>query len=202
VGETHGVRRDIMDENKIKPIDIINNIEATYTPQQIERAWVGLISAQPPIQWLKNTNPAKPDNEYMKQGGKLIPYMPIEILEMLMDKLLMFPKIKITNSGLGQIQTDDKTKTLAYMNIELEYYNHGKDEWAYTSGTASMEVTGKFKWDLVFPKLKAEAYKNACKSIGNLFGRRIGREDMVMTEDSIAIKKKDKILTELNGGAK
>jgi len=62
-------------------------------------------------------------------------------------------------------------------------------------------VAGGFSFELIFPKLKAEAYKNACKSIGNLFGRRLGRDDMVLTEETIAVKKKDKILAAINGGA-
>lgn len=188
---------------KAKPIDIINNIDKDYTPAQVERAWVETLSTQAPKQWLKNVDKSKPDNPFMKDGkGNLIPYMPIEITEMLMDKLLMHPQWKITNSGLGQVQSEKGLRTLAYMNVELKYFDHGLNDWCYESGTASMEVSGNFQWSLVFPKLHAEAKKNACKSLGNLFGRRIGREDMVITEEQISVKKsaKEKVMEDLKGG--
>ena len=170
---------------KIRPIDIINNENGVYTKDEIKRAWVGLLSTQPPKSWIKERI----------ENNKSIPYLPIERSEQLMDKLLMFPSTKITNSGMGTTNVYNKKtqqfqqKTLAFMNIELRYYNHGIDDWTITSGTASMEVAGGFSFELIFPKLKAEAYKNACKSIGNLFGRRLGRDDMVMTDADISIKK-------------
>ena len=169
----------------IRPIDIINNENGVYTKDEIKRAWVGLLSTQPPKSWIKER----------VENNKSIPYLPIERSEQLMDKLLMFPSMRITNSGMGtaniynSASKEFKQKTLAFMNIELRYFNHGIDDWVTTSGTASMEVAGKFSFELIFPKLKAEAYKNACKSIGNLFGRRIGRDDMVLTESEISIKK-------------
>lgn len=191
------------EKTALKPIDIINGKGTDITPAQIEGAWVQLMSAQPPKKWLKNTNPQNPDNPFMKDSnGRLIPYMPIEMCENIMDKLLMQPQWKITNSGIGSVQSYDKksgcsiVKSLAFMNVELKYYNHGLKEWAYTAGTASMEISGNFQWNLAFPKLLAEAKKVACKSLGNIFGRRIGREDMVVTEESISIKtsKKEEIL--------
>ena len=173
-------------KKQIRPIDIINNENGVYTKDEIKRAWVGLLSTQPPKGWIK---------ERTTENGKSVPYLPIERSEQLMDKLLMFPSTKITNSGMGTTNVYNKKtqqfqqKTLAFMNIELRYYNHGIDDWTTTSGTASMEVEGGFSFELIFPKLKAEAYKNACKSIGNLFGRRLGRDDMVMTDADISIKK-------------
>ena len=173
-------------KKQIRPIDIINNENGVYTKDEIKRAWVGLLSTQPPKSWIKERI----------ENNKSIPYLPIERSEQLMDKLLMFPSTKITNSGMGTTNVYNKKtqqfqqKTLAFMNIELRYYNHGIDDWTFTSGTASMEVAGGFSFELIFPKLKAEAYKNACKSIGNLFGRRLGRDDMVMTDADISIKKK------------
>ena len=173
-------------KKQIRPIDIINNENGVYTKDEIKRAWVGLLSTQPPKGWIK---------ERTTENGKSVPYLPIERSEQLMDKLLMFPSTKITNSGMGTTNVYNKKtqqfqqKTLAFMNIELRYYNHGIDDWTTTSGTASMEVAGGFSFELIFPKLKAEAYKNACKSIGNLFGRRLGRDDMVMTDADISIKK-------------
>ena len=194
------------EEEKLKPvkaIDIVNNVDQVYSKTQIASAWIEITSSQPPSAWVKNNNPQAPDNQFMKDGkGNLIPYMQIQTIEMLMDKFLMFPKLKITNSGIGQIHTDKGQKSLAYMNVELEYFNHGLDAWSYTSGSASMEIKGNFQWNLVFPKLKAEAFKNAAKSIGNLFGRRIGQADTVMTESTISIKKKDLIINELKAGAK
>lgn len=172
-------------KKQIRPIDIINNENGVYTKDEIKRAWVGLLSTQPPKSWIKERI----------ENNKSIPYLPIERSEQLMDKLLMFPSTKITNSGMGTTNVYNKKtqqfqqKTLAFMNIELRYYNHGIDDWTITSGTASMEVAGGFSFELIFPKLKAEAYKNACKSIGNLFGRRLGRDDMVMTDADISIKK-------------
>ena len=172
-------------KKQIRPIDIINNENGVYTKDEIKRAWVGLLSTQPPKSWIKERI----------ENNKSIPYLPIERSEQLMDKLLMFPSTKITNSGMGTTNVYNKKtqqfqqKTLAFMNIELRYYNHGIDDWTTTSGTASMEVAGGFSFELIFPKLKAEAYKNACKSIGNLFGRRLGRDDMVMTDADISIKK-------------
>ena len=172
-------------KKQIRPIDIINNENGVYTKDEIKRAWVGLLSTQPPKSWIKERI----------ENNKSIPYLPIERSEQLMDKLLMFPSTKITNSGMGTTNVYNKKtqqfqqKTLAFMNIELRYYNHGIDDWTITSGTASMEVAGGFSFELIFPKLKAEAYKNACKSIGNLFGRRLGRDDMVMTDAGISIKK-------------
>lgn len=172
-------------KKQIRPIDIINNENGVYTKDEIKRAWVGLLSTQPPKSWIKERI----------ENNKSISYLPIERSEQLMDKLLMFPSTKITNSGMGTTNVYNKKtqqfqqKTLAFMNIELRYYNHGIDDWTTTSGTASMEVAGGFSFELIFPKLKAEAYKNACKSIGNLFGRRLGRDDMVMTDADISIKK-------------
>ena len=172
-------------KKQIRPIDIINNENGVYTKDEIKRAWVGLLSTQPPKSWIKERI----------ENNKSISYLPIERSEQLMDKLLMFPSTKITNSGMGTTNVYNKKtqqfqqKTLAFMNIELRYYNHGIDDWTITSGTASMEVAGGFSFELIFPKLKAEAYKNACKSIGNLFGRRLGRDDMVMTDADISIKK-------------
>lgn len=189
----------------LKPIDIINNIDKIYTSEEIERAWVATMSAQPRKDWLKNIDPKNPDNKWMKDNdGKLIPYMPIEILEKLMDTLLMYPQLKILSSHCWQAQTENCLKTLAHMDVELKYFNHGINDWCYTSGTSSMEISGKQSWTLIFPKLKAEAYKNACKSIGNIFGRRIGREDMIVTDETIVVKKstKEKILESLNGGSK
>ena len=173
-------------KKEIRPIDIINNENGVFDKNQIKCAWVSLLSTQPPKGWIK---------ERVEKNDKKIPYLPIERLEQLMDKLLMFPSMTITNSGMGSTNIYDKKaekfvqKTLAFMNIELRYYNHGIDDWTTTSGTASMEVAGGFSFELIFPKLKAEAYKNACKSIGNLFGRRLGRDDMVMTDADISIKK-------------
>ncbi|MBR4419029.1 MAG: hypothetical protein IKT33_03420 [Clostridia bacterium] len=175
-------------KKQIRPIDIINNENGVYTKDEIKRAWVGLLSTQPPKSWIKERI----------ENNKSIPYLPIERSEQLMDKLLMFPSTKITNSGMGTTNVYNKKtqqfqqKTLAFMNIELRYYNHGIDDWVTTSGTASMEVAGGFSFELIFPKLKAEAYKNACKSIGNIFGRRLGRDDMVMTDADISIRKTTK----------
>lgn len=197
---------DVMEKTEpLKPIDVLLEDFHIIPKEQRMAAWTALISQQPPPSWLKNTDPYNPDNKYLKdERGNLIPYMPIERVEFMFDKLLMNIRIevldidhqsRVTKETITQssdhignpIQSRDVIyREIVVMKIRLHYFNWGIGGDSWTDGVATGEITGKQPVAVVHAKLKAEAVKNAAKSLGNIFGRRIGREDLIVTEDNTA----------------
>ncbi len=172
---------------KPKPIDVLISEFSTSKEKQV--AFLEVLSAQPPRQWLRNTDQNNPDNPFMKdRNGTLIPYLDVQRQWYVLDMLLMQPRLEILKYDVQQL-VNDKGMYVSYAvcTVRLHYIHHGLGQDTYIDGVAAEEIgKGNQKLSLVFPKLKTEAFKNAVKSIGNIFGRSLdtGDEFVITTEKS------------------
>jgi hypothetical protein len=186
--------------NLTKPIDMLLADFGTYSEKQRQVAFLQLLSQQPPKAWVKNTDPNNPDNKYMKDSkGQLVPYMDVQRMWWIMDTLLLNPRLEILGfdtqqitraehfytdqSGIQHREVDSKEYVIC--TVRLHYYNHGIGKDTYVDGVATAEVgQGNQKIELVHAKARSEAFKNAAKSIGNLLGRSLEREELVITQET------------------
>lgn len=109
-------------------------------------------------------------------------YIPISFLEMKLDEMFY---------GLWQTK-NFRTQTVANEItgiIELEYFHPIAKHWITRTGAGAVMIQFKKDSDITdignkikntlakdFPHLKAEAFRNACLSIGKSFGRDLNRE--------------------------
>lgn len=202
-------------ETREKPIDVLMGEFQKYTKTQRQVAFLEILSAQPPKSWVKNTDEKKPDNKYMKDAkGRLVPYIDISRMWWIMDTLLMNPRLEILSMKTERVVLEESvftdqngvqhkqytSKDFSVCTVRLHYYHHGIELETYVDGIAAGEISGNQKVELVYPKVRAEAAKNAMKNIGNILGRSLDRDDLVITQDSVPWTRKSAKEKLIGGG--
>ena len=109
-------------------------------------------------------------------------YLEIGYLEMQLDRLF---------HGLWSLKVDDTKQVLnsVQVTVTLSVFNPVAQIWIHRSGIGAKEIQlKKDTKDFIaenlsskclerdIPIAKAEAFKNACKSLGNSFGRHLNRD--------------------------
>lgn len=151
-----------------------------------------LLNQEPPAQWV-HTHPF----------AKSVKYIPIEIIESMLDKL--FGEWRVVVLREGQLFNS------IYVCVRVHYKNPLTGEWGHQDGIGAVAVqteTGKSAADLAaiksnavmlgLPAAKSFAIKDAVEHLGKLFGRDLNRKEVVAftpsygTEDVKEALKKQK----------
>lgn len=145
-------------------------VVSAYDTQAVEKVYRAILSTNPPKQIVK----------YHKYGK--FEYIPITLVERLLDGLFEWWQPEIIREGhvingfyvvvrlRAKIPKSDKI---------LVADGIGFAEFQTAKGATPMDYTQLMPGAgvLAVPKAKAEAIKNAAKSLGNLFGRNLARND-------------------------
>lgn len=156
-------------------------------------SFLEFIDQEPPRQWVKKHPYAK--------GVK---YIPIDKIEMMLDKIFQIWHVEILSSG--------QLLNSVYVNVRV-YYKHpitGKMEHQDGTGAMAIQVDkGKNASDLgaiksnaimlALPSAKSYAIKDAVEHIGKIFGRDLNRKDTIAFTPSYKIEDaKAKLKAKLN----
>lgn len=119
---------------------------------------------------------------FVKADGVNLPYLPIDKVELLLDKIFQEWRIEVLNV----LQLFNAIS----VTIRLHYKNPLNGEWSYHDGVGAMGVQtdkgasasdlGAIKQDSVMkalPAAKSYAIKDAADHLGTLFGRNLNRKD-------------------------
>jgi len=107
-------------------------------------------------------------------------YLPIEYYEMKLDEIFLgLWRSRCIGEGARVMGN-----AIIY-DIEVDFFHPIYKQWLTRAGTGAVEIQLDAETKLVkgkalqknAPAAKAEAFKNACKSIGRLFGRDLNRKD-------------------------
>lgn len=139
-----------------------------------------LLNQNPPQQWIKQHNYLT-----VKRGEKWVPYeyLPVERTELLLTRMY-FGQWSTVNYKWTQVFNEIAG------SIELELIDPMTGRLIKRTGAAAIQImqdkdakVHQFNetkkpnaLETGFPKLKAECFKNAAKSLGNLFGANVGRD--------------------------
>jgi len=155
-----------------------NRQKGTVAVSQAETAirakienFITLINKQPPVNKIRK-------NQYANNSN----YLPIGFYELELDRLFL---------GHWQSVHIGGSKTIGnaiVCDIEVQFLHPVTGQWLKRAGTGAIPVQTNKDGSLqdkalvkAAPAAKAEAFKNAVKSIGKLFGRDLNR-DTIMEE--------------------
>jgi len=135
-----------------------------------------VLDLPPPPAWVKE-NPLIMYEVELADGTKTsVPYnyLPIDKIEYLLKCLFGRHKIEVLREGVAF--------NGVFMTVRV-HYQDSSSEWVYQDGVGavSMRFTGNKispgQVEPAFPLAKTLAVKNACRSIGRIFGADLNRED-------------------------
>jgi len=156
-------------------------------------SFLEFIDQEPPRQWVK-------EHPYAK-GVK---YIPIDKIEMMLDKIFQIWHVEILSSG--------QLLNSVYVNVRVYYKHPITGEMEHQDGTGAMAIQvdkGKNASDLgaiksnaimlALPSAKSYAIKDAVEHIGKIFGRDLNRKDTIAFTPSYKIEDaKAKLKAKLN----
>lgn len=156
-------------------------------------SFLEFIDQEPPRQWVK-------EHPYAK-GVK---YIPIDKIEMMLDKIFQIWHVEILSSG--------QLLNSVYVNVRVYYKHPITGEMEHQDGTGAMAIQvdkGKNASDLgaiksnaimlALPSAKSYAIKDAVEHIGKIFGRDLNRKDTIAFTPSYKIEdEKAKLKAKLN----
>lgn len=153
--------------------------ELHYDPQQAFKndEFKLLLNANPPEKFVKR-------HPFVKSDGVNLPYVPIDKIEFLLDRIFQEWKIEVLREG--------QMFNSVYVTVRLHYINPLTGQWAYHDGVGAMGMqTDKgsnasdlsaIKQDAVMkalPAAKSYAIKDAADHLGAIFGRNLNRKDTI-----------------------
>lgn len=142
-----------------------------------------LLNQQPPEAWVKV-------NKFAKDSK----YLPIDKVEMMLDRIFQFWKVEILKTG--QLFNGIE------VTVRLHYRSPMDREWYYVDGVGAKELqtkkdTGVLKPDfsnvnpgaveIALPIAKTQAIKDACHHLGKLFGRDLNRKETIAFTGSYVV---------------
>lgn len=183
---------EIFDENNITEIAKTNELDYNLL-QKFTKA----INTEPPQNLIK-----------INKFANNTKYLPISFLEMLLDQISLgnweitdFEYQVIANELVGTIKLKYYHPIFKKM---IERVGAGAVQIQTRAGSDPYNVNNKIINTLTkqMGQLKAECFRNACKSIGKIFGRDLNREDVaeyeeIYKEDEITINLKKKVLEKI-----
>lgn len=147
--------------------ELYNNVEVVKERQALNI----LLNANPKPEWVQ-------EHPYVK-GYK---YIPIGVQEYLLTQI--FSKWKIELLGQAQLLANS-----VIVSIRLHYLDPVTGEWDYTDGIGASSIQvdkganptdiSKMKQtaiEMSAPKAKSNAFKDACESLGKIFGKDLNRK--------------------------
>jgi hypothetical protein len=136
---------------------------------------------QDSFNWLMNQEPKKDWVKENKYAGNS-KYIPIGIVETLLQKIFKNPRIEVLREGV--------MFNAVYVCIRLHYCNPASGQWEFQDGLGAQELqtkAGASAADLAainkgavmmaLPIAESYAIKDASEKIGKLFGRDLNRKD-------------------------
>lgn len=121
---------------------------------------------------------------FVKSDGVNLPYLPIDKVELLLDKIFQEWRVEVLNV----LQVFNAIT----VTVRLHYKNPLNGEWSYHDGVGAMGIQtdkgasasdlGAIKQDSVMkalPAAKSYAIKDAADHLGTLFGRNLTRKDTI-----------------------
>lgn len=187
-----------MKDNKLPTIAELyeDNIEVAFKNDQFNL----LLNIEPKKDWVKT-------NKYAGNSN----YLPIGIVETLMQKLFKKYRVEVLREGA--------LFNSVYVAVRVHYWNGIDNTWDYHDGVGAVQLQTKQGTSpadmqninnnavmMALPMAKSYAIKDACEHIGRLFGRDLNRKDVLafesdksMSIDVINDKKEYiRILTKIN----
>ena len=159
-----------MTENKLPTLAEIYEVEAA------EKAF-----KQDSFNWLMNQEPKKEWIKVNQYAGNS-KYIPIGIVETLLQKIFKNPRVEVLREGV--------MFNAVYVCIRLHYLNPASGAWEFQDGLGAQELqtkAGASAADLgsinkgavmmALPIAESYAIKDASEKIGKLFGRDLNRKD-------------------------
>lgn len=106
--------------------------------------------------------------------GETYQYIPISILEALMDRVFSYNwQFEIVHHLL---EKEEKTGIwLVNFDVKIHYRFPYENDWKFVCGAASSSAENICKMSMVSPMTMIEAKKSAIRQIGTLFGRNLNR---------------------------
>lgn len=135
-----------------------------------------LLNIEPKKEWIK-------ENKYAGNSK----YMPIGVVETLMQKLFKKYKVEVLREGA--------MFNAVYVTVRVHYWDGIDNTWNYHDGVGAVQLQTKQGTSpadmqninnnavmMALPMAKSYAIKDACEHIGRLFGRDLNRKDIMMFE--------------------
>jgi len=138
---------------------------------------------QDTFNWLMNQQPSQKWIKVNEFAGKSA-YIPIGIIETLLQKILKEFRIEIIREGV--------MFNAVYVTVRLHYISPVTDQWTYHDGTGAQELQtkkgaspadlsaiNKGAVQMSLPAAKSYAIKDAAEHLGALFGRDLNRKEVI-----------------------
>lgn len=152
-----------------------DNLEVAFKNDQFNL----LLNQPPKPDWIKQ-------NKYANNSN----YIPIGIVETLLQKIFKRFRVEVLREGT--------MFNSVYVTIRLHYWNGIDDTWQFHDGVGAVQLQTKQGSSpaqleninnnavmMALPMAKSYAIKDACEHIGKLFGRDINRKDvMAFSQDN------------------
>lgn len=168
-------------ENKLPTLSNLyeENIEIAFKNDQLNL----LLNQKPKQDWIK-------ENKYANNSK----YIPIGIVETLLQKIFKKYKIEILREGTAF--------NAVFCVVRLHYINLINNEWSFHDGIGAVQLQTKKDSSpaqleninnnavmMAFPMAKSYAIKDAAEHLGILFGRDLNRKDVMQfsSDKSISI---------------
>lgn len=140
-----------------------------------------LVNKTPKKEWVKVNKFANNSN-----------YIPIGIVETLMQTLFLDWRVEITGQGTAF--------NAVWVSVRVHFQNITSKEWQSHDGIGACELQTKKDSSpadlnninrgavmMAFPMAKSYAIKDACEHIGRLFGRDLNRKDVLEYKEMVSI---------------
>lgn len=164
------------EEKKIKLPTIAqlyeDNLEVAFKNDQFNQ----LLNIQPKQDWIK-------ENKYAGNSK----YMPIGVVETLMQKLFKKYRVEVLREGA--------MFNAVYVAVRIHYWDGIANDWNFHDGVGAVQLQTKQGTSpadmqninnnavmMALPMAKSYAIKDACEHIGRLFGRDLNRKDYLEFE--------------------
>lgn len=152
-----------------------DNLEVAFKNDQFNL----LLNQPPKPDWIKQ-------NKYANNSN----YIPIGIVETLLQKIFKRFRVEVLREGT--------MFNSVYVTIRLHYWNGTDNTWQFHDGVGAVQLQTKQGSSpaqleninnnavmMALPMAKSYAIKDACEHIGKLFGRDINRKDvMAFSQDN------------------
>lgn len=162
-----------------------DNIEVAFKKDQLNL----LANTEPKQDWVKT-------NTYANNAK----YIPIGIVETLLQKLFKEFKVEVLREGV--------MFNSVYVTVRLHYLHPVSNEWSYHDGVGAVQLQTKKGFSpaelqninnnavmMALPMAKSYALKDAAEHIGKIFGRDLNRKDVLeyTMDNSIQKAKEDRV---------
>ena len=149
-----------------------DNLELAFKNDQFNQ----LLNIQPKTDWIK-------ENKYAGNSK----YIPIGVVETLMQKLFKKYKVEVLREGA--------MFNAVYVAVRIHYWDGIDNTWNFHDGVGAVQLQTKSGTSpadmqninnnavmMALPMAKSYAIKDACEHIGRLFGRDLNRKDYLEFE--------------------